>query len=142
MNINIKYLHSMAMMPMRGSPDAAGYDLFWTGEVEQKMTNRYLLGTGIAMEIPVGWVGLICPRSGLAINRGITVSNAPGVIDSDFRGEVKVCLEGGAHIPDVIARGDRIAQIVFIQHGSFRFVSSDSLDSTVRGGGGFGSTGQ
>lgn len=102
---------------------------------------RTLVPTGLAMQLPEGFEGQVRPRSGLAVRHGITVLNAPGTIDSDYRGEVKVPLINLGQEPFAIAHGDRIAQLVIAPVTHAALVEVESLDATERGAGGFGSTG-
>lgn len=102
---------------------------------------RRLVATGLALELPPGIEGQVRPRSGLALRHGLTMPNAPGTIDSDYRGEVKVILQNGGTEPVAIARGDRIAQIVFARYEAPELVDTTALDESTRGSGGFGSTG-
>ncbi|PEN14339.1 dUTP diphosphatase [Longibacter salinarum] len=101
-----------------------------------------LIPTGVQIALPAGYEGQVRPRSGLAYRHGVTVLNSPGTIDADYRGEVKVLLIN--HGPDAftIERGERIAQLVVAQHASVEWMEQDSLEETVRGAGGFGSTGK
>jgi dUTP pyrophosphatase len=110
-------------------------------ELTIQSLERVLVPTGLAMAIPPGWEGQVRPRSGLAWNRGLTVINAPGTIDSDYRGEVKVALVNLGREPAKIAPLERIAQLVFARHGTARPVQVETLDATARGAGGYGSTG-
>ena len=103
---------------------------------------RTLIPTGLALGIPEGWEGQVRPRSGLAIRHGITVLNAPGTIDSDYRGEIKVALINLGERNHTICHGDRIAQLVVAPHARVNLRLGDALDETQRGGGGFGSTGR
>jgi dUTP pyrophosphatase len=103
---------------------------------------RRIVPTGLAMAIPPGWEGQVRPRSGLAAKRGITVINAPGTIDSDYRGEVMVALVNLDREPQTIEPLERIAQIVFARHGVARVTPVTALDTTARGAGGYGSTGR
>lgn len=131
----------------------AGFDLRADlgGEGEYVSLNagdRGLVSTGLRLELPVGTVGLVCPRSGLALNYGVTVANAPGVVDSSFRGVVKVILINHSSVPFVISHGDRIAQLliqpVLTPATGLDFVQidhPDQLSPTLRSDGGFGSTG-
>jgi dUTP pyrophosphatase len=98
--------------------------------------------TGFALAIPAGYEGQVRPRSGLAAEHGVTVLNAPGTIDADSRGEVKVILVNHGREPFRVARGDRIAQLVIAAVATVEVGEVDSLDDTERGGGGFGSTGR
>jgi dUTP pyrophosphatase len=102
---------------------------------------RLLVPTGLVLEIPPGWEGQVRPRSGLALRHGIGILNAPGTIDSDYRGEVGVILINLGEAPFALNRGDRIAQLVIGRVESVEWVESESLDGTDRAGGGFGSTG-
>jgi dUTP pyrophosphatase len=99
------------------------------------------VATGLEVEIPAGWELQVRPRSGLAWRRGLTVVNAPGTIDSDYRGEVKLLLVNLGAEPVTIARGDRVAQLVLAPVTRAEFVEADQLSATDRGAGGFGSTG-
>lgn len=103
---------------------------------------RVLVATGWAVAIPPGFEGQVRPRSGLALRHGVTVLNAPGTIDADYRGELKVLLVNHGQAPFTVARGDRIAQLVIcpVAHAELREV--EALDGTVRGAGGYGSTGR
>jgi dUTP pyrophosphatase len=101
------------------------------------------VGTGIALAIPEGWAGLVLPRSGLAARHGITLPNAPGLIDAGYRGEVRVLLlNADSRETFHVAPGDRIAQLVLVRHESPELIEVESLEETVRGTGGFGSSGR
>lgn len=130
-------------LPERATPDAAGLDL--RAALDAPLTlepgARALVPTGLAFAIPAGWEGQVRPRSGLAVKHGVTVLNAPGTIDADYRGEVKVALVNLGDAPFVVARGERIAQLLFAPVQEVRFRPVLSLDTTARGAGGFGSTG-
>lgn len=102
---------------------------------------RALVPTGLVLEIPPGWEGQVRPRSGLALRHGLTVANAPGTIDSDYRGEVAVLLINLGVEPHTVHRGDRIAQLVVAPVSRVDWEEVDEVGATVRGGGGFGSTG-
>lgn len=102
---------------------------------------RALIPTGITLSIPDGYVGIVAARSGLACKKGICLSNGIGVIDSDYRGEISVGLFNSSKDEFTVERGERIAQLMFVPVESAVFVSTDSLDETERGEGGFGSTG-
>jgi len=130
-------------LPSYATPGSAGMDL--CAAVEESLVlepgQRCLVPTGLRIALPLGYEAQIRPRSGLAIKEGITVANAPGTVDSDYRGEVKVGLVNLSDVPYTIRRGDRIAQMVVapVTHVAWRPVAS--LDETERGAGGFGSTG-
>jgi dUTP pyrophosphatase len=122
-------------------PGDAGADLSANESVTIEPGGRALIGTGLSMAIPDGYAGFVLPRSGLAIKSGVTVSNAPGLIDSGYRGELRVGLTNHGTEPFDIAVGDRIAQLVIMKVESPEFMDVEVLDETVRGSGGFGSTG-
>ena len=103
---------------------------------------RTAVPAGLVLEIPDGWEGQVRPRSGLAIRHGLTVVNAPGTIDSDYRGELKVLLVNLGDEAVTVNRGDRVAQLVVTPAPQALFVETESLDATDRGSGGFGSTGR
>ncbi len=143
-SMNIKRLNENAIVPTYGSKYAAGADLYACegGEVTIAPAETRLIHTGIAMEIPEGLVGLIYARSGLASKRGLAPANKVGVIDSDYRGEIMVALHNHGTEPQTVADGERIAQIVFAPYMTAEFTVADELSDTVRGVGGFGSTGR
>ena len=128
-------------LPSRGTPDAAGFDLRSDVDAVIRPGERTLIQTGFAVAIPHGWVGLVCPRSGLALKHGITVLNAPGIIDADYRGELGVILLNLGDMRFQVNRGDRIAQLVVVLASSREIEEVEDLDATERGAGGFGSTG-
>lgn len=127
--------------PAYASAGAAGMDVVSAEDVTLAPGARHAVATGFAMAIPDGYEVQVRPRSGLALKNGVTCLNTPGTIDSDYRGEVKVILANLGDQPFVIARGDRIAQLVPAPVLRARFADVDSLDETARGAGGFGSTG-
>lgn len=137
--------HGRALpLPAYETAGAAGMDL--RAAIPQaivlKPGGRTAIPTGLEMAIPQGWEGQVRPRSGLAAKHGVTVTNAPGTIDSDYRGEVKVLLVNLGDAPVSFAPGDRIAQIVFAPAPQVPVEEVDALPATQRGTGGFGSTGQ
>jgi len=127
--------------PARAHETDAAYDLRAAHSEGIVPGGRVLVGTGIAVAIPEGYCGLIVPRSGLAIKHGVTVLNAPGLIDSGFRGEIQVALVNLSQAPWVIAQGDRIAQLLIVKCEAASFHSAVTLVSSDRGSNGFGSTG-
>ena len=131
-------------LPERASPGSAGWDLRAAVDEPRVLAagERAAVPTGLHLAIPPGWEGQVRPRSGLALRHGVTVVNAPGTIDSDYRGEVKVLLVNLADEPFTIHRGDRIAQLVFNRVEQAEWQEVDDLEETWRGGGGFGSTGR
>jgi dUTP pyrophosphatase len=129
-------------LPQYASEDAAGLDIASAEELVLEPGARHAFATGFALEIPPGHEVQVRPRSGLAIRHGITCLNTPGTIDSDYRGEVKVILINLGSEPFPVARGERIAQLVPAPVLRAHFTEQASLAETVRGGGGFGSTGR
>ena len=147
MNETVRVLrlpHSEGLpLPSRGSEGAAGFDV---ASAEPDFTlapgERRAVGTGLAFEIPDGIEMQVRPRSGLALRHGITLPNAPGTVDSDYRGELRVILQNGGQEPVTIGRGDRIAQLVFARYAVPTLTETEFLGESVRGTGGFGSTGR
>lgn len=143
MKVNIKKLNEKAIIPAYGSAYAAGADLYACieNDVVIKPHETVLIPTGIALELPVGYAGLIYARSGLATKKGLAPANKVGVVDCDYRGEVKVSLHNHSEIAQTVAVGERVAQLVITPYITAEFVTVDELSETVRGAGGFGSTG-
>lgn len=143
-SMNIRKLREDASVPTYGSAFAAGADLYACeeGEITLAAGETKLIHTGIAMAIPEGLVGLVYARSGLASKKGLAPANKVGVIDSDYRGEILVALHNHGTEPQTIAAGERIAQIVFTPYVAADFCVAEELDDTLRGAGGFGSTGR
>jgi dUTP pyrophosphatase len=129
-------------LPSYATPGAAGMDLRSADAVTLKPGARALVATGIAIELPAYFEAQVRPRSGLAVKHGITVLNAPGTIDADYRGEIKVPLINLGSEDFSIARGDRIAQMVVAPVTTAELVEVGALDDTIRGAGGFGSSGR
>jgi dUTP pyrophosphatase len=129
-------------LPTRRTSGSAGFDL---ASAEPTFVlapgERRLVATGLAIELPDGVEGQVRPRSGLALKHGITMPNAPGTIDTDYRGELKVILQNSGTEPVEICRGDRIAQLVFARYEAPELVDATVLAESTRGAGGFGSTG-
>lgn len=141
-DIAIRRLDEELPLPSYAHPGDAGADLRAAVDVTLAPGGRALVPTGVAMALPDGYVGLVHPRSGLAARHGITVLNAPGTIDAGYRGEVCVCLlNTDADVPFEVRRGDRIAQLVVQRVETASFVETGELTSSVRGEGGYGSTG-
>ena len=141
-NVKIKKLNDAATVPTYGSPYSAGADLYSAmDEVTIDPHTTKLIKTGLALELPVGFAGLIYARSGLATKRGLAPANKVGVIDCDYRGEVMVALHNHTDIPQSVAQGERIAQLVITPYIVAEFEEAEELSETVRGEGGFGSTG-
>ena len=142
-SVKIKRLVPEAKLPAYGSASAAGADLYALLDAPLTIPAgaTVLVHTGIALAIPEGMVGLIYARSGLATKRGLAPANKVGVIDADYRGEIGVSLHNTGKEDFVVARGDRIAQMMFMPVYAAAFAVCDELDETERGAGGFGSTG-
>lgn len=142
--VDIKRLPSGEGLPLPAyeTAGAAGMDLRAAEAVTLKPGARHLVPTGFSIALPLGFEAQVRPRSGLAVKHGVTVLNSPGTIDCDYRGEVKVPLINHGHDDFVIARGDRIAQMVIAPVTRVKWNEVDELDDTARGAGGFGSSGQ
>ena len=142
--VSVKILDPRAKLPAYGSADAAGADLYALtgGPGAIAPGGTALIRTGIAVAVPLGYVGLVYARSGLACKRGLAPANKVGVIDADYRGEVMVYLHNHGDQPQTIEDGDRVAQLVITPYLTAQFERVDELDGTERGGGGFGSTGK
>jgi len=130
-------------LPRRATPGSAGYDLCAAveGALELRPGERALVPTGFAIAVPEGYEAQVRPRSGLALRHGVVLPNAPGTIDSDYRGEVKVILLNLGDAPVTIRRGDRVAQLVISAVARAEWDERVDLDATARGAGGFGHTG-
>ena len=143
MQIRVKRLDPDLELPRQQHADDAGYDLYARERAELAPGGgRALMPTGLAIAIPPGYAGFVLPRSGLALKAGITCLNAPGLIDAQYRGELKVLLVNtDAITPFTVERGDRIAQLVIQQVAQFEWEEVEDLDVTNRDTFGFGSTG-
>ncbi len=129
-------------MPSYAHPLDAGADLVTTVDVELQPGERAVVPTGLALALPPGYAAFVHPRSGLAARCGLSIVNTPGTIDAGYRGEVKVCLVNlDPRYPVRLRRGDRVAQLVVQQVEAARFVRTERLPESVRGAGGYGSTG-
>lgn len=144
MNIQVKQVNENAILPHRATISSAGADLYacLTEDIVINPSERLLIPTGIAMAIPEGYGGFIFPRSGTASKYGISLSNCVGVVDSDYRGEIRIAIINHSRDSYVIKNGDRIAQMVIMPVDLCSYTECDSLDETERGEGGFGSTGK
>lgn len=143
MKISVKILDKRATLPTYGTEYSAGADLYnLTGErVTVPAHATVLIHTGIAAEIPEGYCGLIFARSGLATKRGLAPANKVGVIDADYRGEIMVALHNHGDAEAVVEGGERVAQLAIVPFLKAEFAEAEELSDTVRGAGGFGSTG-
>ncbi|MCW2949466.1 MAG: deoxyuridine 5-triphosphate nucleotidohydrolase Dut [Thermoleophilia bacterium] len=141
--LRVQRLHPDAVIPSRSHPGDAGIDLVAIEAATLRPGGgRAVIGTGIAVEIPEGWAGLVCPRSGLAAKHGIGVVNGPGVVDAGYRGEVRVVLANSdPETPFDVAPGDRIAQLLLVPVSLAKVELVDELSDASRGSDGFGSTG-
>ena len=143
-NVRVKKVNEKAIIPTCGTEYAAGADLYAC--IDEKTSfepgETKLIKTGVAMEVPIGYAGLIYARSGLASKRGLAPANKVGVVDSDYRGEIMVALHNHSNEVKEIEPGERIAQFVIAPYLKAVFEEVDELDETVRGEGGFGSTGK
>ena len=141
--INFKKLDSRATVPTYGSEFSAGADLYAVcdGDITVQSGKTVLVHTGLAMEIPEGYGGFIFARSGLASKKGLAPANKVGVVDSDYRGEIMVALHNHSDEDKTISSGERIAQLVIMPYLAAEFIECNELSDTVRGQGGFGSTG-
>ncbi|MBQ9744112.1 MAG: dUTP diphosphatase [Clostridia bacterium] len=144
LKVRIKKLNDKAVLPTYGSPYAAGADLYACidDDIMIEPDKTVLIKTGLSMEIPVGFAAFIYARSGLASKRGLAPANKVGVVDCDYRGEVMVALHNHSDIAQAVTVGERIAQLVIAPYYTADFEECDELSETVRGEGGFGSTGR
>lgn len=142
--VKVKKLRDNARLPVYGTAFSAGADLCacLDGPVTLAPGETRLISIGISMEIPEGYAGLVFARSGLATKRSLAPANKVGVIDSDYRGEFFVSLHNHGTVPQTIEDGERIAQMILTPYLTAKFVEASELSDTVRGEGGFGSTGR
>ena len=143
MTVRFQKLDPRAVAPRYGSAAAAGADLYAVGDAPVTVApgETVFIRTGLAVEIPEGYVGLVFARSGLACKRGLAPANKVGVIDADYRGEIMVALYNHAQMAQTVEPGERIAQLAILPYLTAQFTEADSLTDTDRGEGGFGSTG-
>ena len=140
--LEIKRLNPDLPLPRYAHPGDAGLDLYAAEDALIAPGERILIPTGIAVALPEGYAGFVQPRSGLAIKQGLSLVNTPGLIDSHYRGEIKViAINLDPRVPITVARGDKIAQLVIQPVARVELAEVDELDETMRGEGGFGSTG-
>ena len=141
--VAVKKLRPGAKLPTYGSEYAAGADLYACLEAPVTIDphETVLVPTGLSLEIPVGWAGLVYARSGLASKRNLAPANKVGVIDPDYRGEVMVSLHNHGTVSQTVEPGERVAQLVLTPYLTAQFFEAEALSDTVRGQGGFGSTG-
>ncbi len=144
MTVRIKKLDDRAVMPTYGTQYSAGADLYalLDSQIEIQPHETKFVKTGISIEIPEGYCGLIFARSSLGAKRGLAPANKVGVIDADYRGEIMVTLHNHSEVTAVVDPGERIAQLAIVPFLKAEFEETDELSETVRGAGGFGSTGK
>ena len=143
MKLRYALLHEDARPPGRAYDDDAGLDLHAAEAASLRPGERASVGTGLALEIPAGWAGLVVPRSGLATRHGIALVNAPGLIDPGYRGEVRVLLLNTDRAETFqVDLGDRVAQLLLVRFEVPQLEEAEALDPTARAQGGFGSTGR
>lgn len=141
LDVKIKTLHKDAVVPEYKTKGAAGLDLTTIESATIVGGDTVLLKTGLAMAVPEGYEAQVRPRSGMSLKTKVRISNAPGTLDSDYRGEIGVIIDNTGINPISIEKGERVAQLVFNKIETARFKVVDNLDDTERGEGGFGSTG-
>lgn len=141
--VRFQKLDERAMPPTYGSAYAAGADLYAVADdpIVIPPHQTVLVHTGLAVEIPEGFVGLVCARSGLATKQGLAPANKVGVIDADYRGEIMVALHNHGDALRTVEHGERVAQLVLVPYLTADYEQADNLSDTDRGAGGFGSTG-
>lgn len=143
MNVNFKKLNENAAAPFYGSSDSAGADL--RACVNKSIVIRpreiVMIPTGLACEIPTGYFGMVCSRSGLAAKNGIVVLNSPGIIDADYRGEIQLIMTNHSTVDFEVTHGMRLAQLIIVPFAAANWIESHSLSQTTRDTGGIGSTG-
>lgn len=142
MQINFKKTLPNAKVPTHGSEGAAGYDLYATNSADVAVGETVFFDTGVIVEIPFGYFGALYSRSGLACKKGLHVQNGVGVIDSDFRSTIKVAIHNNSKEAHRIEEGDRIAQLIIQPYQTVSFYEVNEVNGTVRGTGGFGSSGK
>ena len=142
MKVNVKKLSENAKLPTYGSAFAAGADLYAAEGTVIKAGETKFVHTGIAVELPAGTVGLVYARSGMACKQDLAPANKVGVIDADYRGEIMVALHNHGSQERKVEAGDRVAQFVIAPYYTAEFIQAEELSDTVRGEGGFGSTGK
>lgn len=141
--VRFQKMDDRAVQPQYGSAYAAGADLYAVLDAPLTLSagETALIHTGLAVEIPAGFVGLVCARSGLATKRGLAPANKVGVIDADYRGEIMVALHNHSVVSQTIEHGERVAQLLLMPYLTAMYEEAESLTDTDRGEGGFGSTG-
>lgn len=144
MDVRFKRLNDLAKIPTRGSKFSAGYDLYAATDKDIQIPphSTVKIGTGLAMELPVGWFGGVFARSGIATKRGLRPANCVPVIDCDYRGEWLIPLHNDSNETKTVQAGERIAQLILLPYQDIDFIEVNELAKTDRGDGGFGHTGE
>lgn len=144
MDVRFKRLNDLAKIPTRGSKFSAGYDLYAATDHDIQIPphSTVMIGTGLAIELPVGWFGAIFARSGIATKRGLRPANCVPVIDCDYRGEWLIPLHNDSNETMTVQAGERIAQLILLPYQDIDFIEVEELSETDRGNGGFGHTGE
>ena len=142
MKIKVIKLDERAKLPTLGSASAAGADIYSLETFTVAPGETVLAKTGLAAEIPEGYVGLMCARSGIALKKGLAPANKVGIVDSDYRGELMVAIHNHSLTEQTIEAGERMAQLVIVPYLVAEYELAESLSDTERGTGGFGSTGK
>ncbi len=144
MNIKIKRLNNLSKIPTRGTKFSAGYDLYAATDYDIHIPphSTVMVGTGLTMELPVGWFGAIFARSGIATKRGLRPANCVPVIDCDYRGEWLIPIHNDSNETKTVQAGERIAQFILLPYQDIGFEEVERLNNTERGMGGFGHTGE
>ena len=141
MELGITRIDKELPLPRYAHEGDAGLDLFSAADVVLRPFERALIPTGIAVAIPEGYAGFVQPRSGLAIKRGLGIANTPGLIDSHYRGEIKIILINLSKEDFLVEDGERIAQMIISRHEKAEWIQVEALNKTDRGAGGFGHSG-
>lgn len=142
MRIPMKKLDPKAKLFTYETAGAAAADMYALEDAAVFNGKRTLVKTGIAVQLPEGFVGLVCPRSGLALKKGVTITNSPGIVDPDYTGDVGIIIDNQGEVAFDIKAGDRVAQFMVVPVPNVQFVEVEELSETERGEGGFGSTGK
>jgi dUTP pyrophosphatase len=145
LDLNVKKLSETAILPTYANEFAAGLDFYIDGQVDELFCigpdDIGMIGTGIAIEIPEGYYGMLVIRSGIAAKKHLTLANGVGIIDSDYRGEIKLILKNNSKYEQYITAGERIAQLILMPFERANIIETETLSKTIRAEAGFGSTG-
>lgn len=145
LDLNVKKLSETAILPTYANEFAAGLDFYIDGQVNELFcigpNDTGMIGTGIAVEIPDGYYGMLVIRSGIAAKKNLTLANGVGIIDSDYRGEIKLILKNNSKYDQYVTAGERLAQLILMPFERANIIETETLSKTVRAEAGFGSTG-